>query len=60
VIINGRPHRIPPWDPLVPQLTAALRVYYDAAGLPGAEGRTVMNAALGAMTKAIAGAQART
>jgi hypothetical protein len=60
VIINGRPHRIPPWDPLVPQLTAALRVYYDAAGLPGAEGRTVMNAALGAMTKAIAAAQART
>lgn len=59
VIINGRPHRIPPWDPLVPQLAGALRVYYDAAALPGAEARTVMNAALGAMTKAIAAAQSR-
>jgi len=59
VIVNGRPHRIPPWDPLVPQLTAALQVYYDAARLPGVEGRTAMNAALGAMTKAIAAAQTR-
>lgn len=59
VIINGVPHRIPPWDPLVAQLAVALRVYYDAAALPGAEGRAAMNAALGAMTKAINAAQER-
>jgi hypothetical protein len=57
VIINGVPHRIPPWDPLVAQLSAALRVYYDAAALPGVEGRAVRNAALGAMTKAIGAAK---
>ena len=59
VIIGGKPHPVPPWDPLVAQLAAAMRVYYDAAALPAAEGRTARNAALEAMRKAIEAAQQR-
>ncbi len=60
VIIGGKPHPVPPWDPLVPQLAAGLRVYHDAAALPAAEGKVVMQAALEAMAKAIEAARRRT
>jgi murein tripeptide amidase MpaA len=59
VVIGGKPVPVGPWDPLVAQLAAGLRVYYDAAALPAAEGRVAMHAALEAMVKAVDAARGR-
>jgi murein tripeptide amidase MpaA len=53
VIVNGKPHRIPPWDPLIPELSQALRVYIDAGALPAKRAREARGVALDAMADAI-------
>ncbi len=53
IIINGKPHPVPPWEALIPALSNALRVYFYAEQLPAEYIREAQNAALKAMANAI-------
>jgi murein tripeptide amidase MpaA len=51
--VNGVPHPVPPWDPLLPSLLRALRVYTDSYDLAAQRRDEVRQVALKAMDDAI-------
>ncbi len=51
--VGGVPHPVPPWDPFLPSLLRALRVYTDAYDLPAERRDELRQVALKAMEDAI-------